>query len=258
VELEHEFTVPVGVEEAWAVLRDIERIGPCMPGATIESVEGEHFTGSVKVKVGPITVRYHGEADFVDVDEAGHAARIEAKGKETKGSGTARATVSAALESVDDGTRVRLVTDLAVTGKPAQFGRGVMADVGTKLIGQFADCLSSQLAGPGPEAVSAAPGADAGAVAGDPGAADAGEPVAAVVPVAVPEVSADELPTPASTATPPPPADRPPTRPVPRPTDDAIDLLGVAGAPVAKRLAPAAGVAAVLAVVWWLVRRRRR
>lgn len=244
MELEHAFTVPVGVEEAWAVLRDIERIGPCMPGATIESVEGDHFTGSVKVKVGPITVQYRGEADFVDVDDTTHTARIEAKGKETKGSGTARATVSAELHAVDDRTRVSLVTDLAVTGKPAQFGRGVMADVGTKLVGRFADCLSSELAGTSEPAAAEPPSRPA---------VPASEPVATPEPVAVPEVAREEVPSP-GTGTP--LAARPAARPSERPSDDAIDLFDVAGASVTKRAAPAAAVLAVL--LWWLLRRRRR
>lgn len=255
MELEHAFTVPVGVEEAWAVLRDIERVGPCMPGATIESVEGEHFTGSVKVKVGPITVQYRGEADFVDVDDQAHRAKIDAKGRETKGSGTARATVTAALHAVADGTRVELVTDLAVTGKPAQFGRSVMADVGSKLVGKFADCLSAELAAPAPAST---PGAAAVEAAPAPGAA------AVVAPVAVPDVGPDEVAVapatsngagagPAGAAA---PAERPPTRPRERPSDDAIDLLDVAGAPMAKALAPAAGVAALLLLLVWLLRRR--
>lgn len=153
MKLEHSFTVPVGVEEAWAVLRDVERIAPCMPGATLDSVDGEEFSGRVKVKVGPMTMTYRGDARFADVDEQAHRATIEASGKEARGSGTARATITAHLTSSGEHTDVSLVTDLTVTGKPAQFGRGVMADVGSKLLGQFADCLSSELGATAPDNV---------------------------------------------------------------------------------------------------------
>ncbi|MGN6522810.1 MAG: SRPBCC family protein, partial [Actinomycetes bacterium] len=139
MELEHSFTVPAGVEDAWRTLLDVESIAPCMPGATLESVDGDSFTGKVKVKLGPISITYGGEATFVSKDEASHTAVIEAAGKEARGSGTAKATVTATLTSESaDSTRVDVRTDLNITGRPAQFGRGVMNDVGAKLIGQFA------------------------------------------------------------------------------------------------------------------------
>lgn len=146
MQLEHSFTVPVPVDDAWKVLLDIRRIAPCMPGATIDSVEGDEFTGSVKVKVGPITVTYEGTARFAEIDEQGRSATVEAKGKEKRGTGTANATVTARMVDKGAETEVAMTTDLAVTGKPAQFGRGVMADVGGKLVSQFAECLSSELA----------------------------------------------------------------------------------------------------------------
>lgn len=167
MKLEHAFTVPVPVDRAWQVLRDVERIGPCMPGATIDSVDGEQFSGRVKVKVGPITVTYRGDARFVDVDDARHAASIQATGKETRGSGTARATVTAVLTEHGGQTDVELTTDLTVTGKPAQFGRGVMEDVGNKLIGQFAECLSTELG-----RTEVPPAAPAATAPGEPAAAE--------------------------------------------------------------------------------------
>ena len=146
MELTHTFTVPVGVEQAFAVLRDIQRVAPCMPGAALDSVSGDEFTGTVKVKVGPMQITYRGEARFVDVDEAAKTAAIEAKGTQIRGAGTASALVRATLqEQGADSTLVTVQTELNVTGKPAQFGRGVMADVGNKLLGQFADCLAGEL-----------------------------------------------------------------------------------------------------------------
>ncbi|MGN6686299.1 MAG: SRPBCC family protein [Actinomycetales bacterium] len=166
MELEHSFTVPAGVEDAWRTLLDVESIAPCMPGATLESVDGDSFTGKVKVKLGPISITYGGEATFVSKDEASHTAVIEAAGKEARGSGTAKATVTATLTSESaDSTRVDVRTDLNITGRPAQFGRGVMNDVGAKLIGQFADCLAGKMAAgatPSPNAAAAASGAASG------------------------------------------------------------------------------------------------
>jgi carbon monoxide dehydrogenase subunit G len=145
VKLEHSFTVPVGVDEAWKILLDIERIGPCMPGASIDSVDGDDFTGSVKVKLGAINLTYKGKASFVEKDEAAHRAVIDARGRDSRGNGTAAAKVTAVLTGDGGGTKVVVDTDLDVTGKVAQFGRGVMVDVGNKLIGQFADCLATTI-----------------------------------------------------------------------------------------------------------------
>lgn len=162
MELHHEFTVPVPVDDAWRVLLDIERVAPCLPGATVEGYDGRTVTGSVKVKLGPITVTYKGTAVFEEQDEAGHRMVLAASGRETRGQGTARATVTGTLQPRDGGTAVSVDTDLTVTGRPAQFGRGVLGEVGDRLVGQFAECLSERLAGT-PPAVPAE-----GAVAGAP------------------------------------------------------------------------------------------
>jgi carbon monoxide dehydrogenase subunit G len=145
VQLENSFTVPVPVDEAWRVLLDIERIAPCMPGAALDSVNGDDFTGRVKVKLGPINLTYQGKASFVEKDEAAHKAVIDARGKDQRGNGTAAALVTAKLKAEGAITRVDVMTDLNITGRPAQFGRGVMTDVGNKLLGQFADKLAAQL-----------------------------------------------------------------------------------------------------------------
>jgi carbon monoxide dehydrogenase subunit G len=145
VQLENSFTVPVPIDEAWRVLLDIERIAPCMPGAALDSVDGDNFTGRVKVKLGPINLTYQGKAAFIEKDAAAHKAVIDARGKDQRGNGTAAAVVTAKLKAEGSITRVDVLTDLNITGRPAQFGRGVMTDVGNKLLGQFADKLAAQL-----------------------------------------------------------------------------------------------------------------
>ncbi|MEU0409593.1 SRPBCC family protein [Streptomyces griseorubiginosus] len=149
MELHHAFTVPVPVDEAWRALLDIERVAPCMPGAVVEDYDGKTVTGSVKVKVGPVTVTYRGTAVFEEQDEHAHRMVLIASGRETRGQGTARATVTGTLTGADGGgTAVSVRTDLAVTGRPAQFGRGVLAEVGDRLVGRFAECLAQRLTEP--------------------------------------------------------------------------------------------------------------
>ncbi|HEU5267855.1 MAG TPA: SRPBCC family protein [Jatrophihabitans sp.] len=255
MQLEHSFTVPVGIDDAWRILLDIERIGPCMPGATIESVDGDDFTGSVKVKLGPINLTYKGKASFLEKDEAAHRAVIEARGRDARGNGTASAKVTANLSESGGATNVAVQTDLDITGKPAQFGRGVMVDVGNKLIGQFANCLADTISGggttpePAPAAAPAAPGAAAATPAGESAPATTAAPTAAAPAASesVAEVAAAGA-TPSANG-----------RGEAKPAAEAepIDLLQSAGPAVAKRLAPV--VAAVLAaiVVFLIVRRRR-
>jgi carbon monoxide dehydrogenase subunit G len=232
MELHHEFTVPVPVEDAWRVLLDVERIAPCMPGATVDDYDGKTVTGSVKVRVGPITVTYRGTAVFEEQDESAHRLVLIASGKETRGQGTARATVTGTLAERDGGTAVSVRTDLTVTGRPAQFGRGVMAEVGDKLVGQFAQCLSQRLNEPAPSPRSAPDqDQDRGTrPAGRAGPTERAEPPEPVAPVR--------------------PLD--PVRPV-----EPIDLLRTAGLPVAKRVAVAAATA-VLALVFLRIRRHRQ
>jgi carbon monoxide dehydrogenase subunit G len=146
LELTHQFTVPARIDDAWAAFNDLERIAPCFPGASLTSYDGEAFDGLCKVKLGPISLQYSGTGRFVSRDEAAHTAVIEAKGKDKRGNGTAAANVTATLVSAgDDATDVTVKTDLNITGKPAQFGRGVMQDVSDKLLGQFASCLETKL-----------------------------------------------------------------------------------------------------------------
>jgi carbon monoxide dehydrogenase subunit G len=222
VELQHSFSVPVDVDRAWAVLVDIEQVAPCMPGAALDTVDGDEFTGSVKVRLGPIGITYKGKARFVE-KEVAHRAVIDAQGKDARGNGTASATVTATLHPQDDGTRVEVNTDLAITGKPAQFGRGVMVDVGNKLIGQFADCLAGKLAKTD-EPAAAAPVAASAVSAPPPAVSQPGSPQTS------PEAPAEEV--------------------------KPIDLMASAGPAVLKRLAPVALLLAVLVLL--IVLRRRR
>jgi len=227
MQLEHEFTVPVPVDRAWEVLLDVETIAPCMPGASVDTVDGDSFTGNVKVKVGPITVAYAGKASFLEKDAAAHKAVVEAKGRETRGSGTAAATVTARMTDEGGSTRVNVLTDLAITGKPAQFGRGVMNDVGNKLIGQFADCLATTIT-------------EGGAAAAEAEAPAGGEARAAPGGGSGPAGGAQEGAKPD------------------RPTPEAIDLIDVAGGSLAKRLAPVAALVVLIVIIWAVVRRRWR
>jgi carbon monoxide dehydrogenase subunit G len=153
MKLENRFSVPVSRAQAWAVLLDVERIAPCMPGATLLSRDGDDFTGQVKVKVGPINLTYGGKARFSSLDEAAGVVVIDASGKETRGTGTAKATVTCRLVDRGPTTDIEVDTDLAITGKPASFGRGVLADVSAKLVDQFAACLSEKIQQGEPTAV---------------------------------------------------------------------------------------------------------
>ncbi len=145
MKLEHKFTVPAPIDTVWQALLDPERVAPCMPGATITSVNGAEFAGIVKVRLGPISLQYRGSGRFTETDEAAHRAVVTATGTAAGGQGTVAATVQASLAENGEGTAVTVTTDLTVTGKPAQFGRGLIEDVGGKIIGQFADCLSRSL-----------------------------------------------------------------------------------------------------------------
>jgi carbon monoxide dehydrogenase subunit G len=169
MELEHSFTVPVPRERAWEVLLDVEKVAPCMPGATLDSVDGDEIKGRIKVRVGPISMTYAGTARFTERDAAAGVVTLEASGKETRGAGTASASVRSVLEDQGDETRVTVHTNLNVTGKPAQFGRGVMTEVGGKLIGIFATNLAAMLTAdqgdPATEAGTAGQGTADGAAA---------------------------------------------------------------------------------------------
>ncbi len=181
MDLEHSFTIPVPPEQAWQTLLDVEQVAPCMPGATVDSFDGEVVTGKIKVKVGPVQMTYAGTARFTERDEATKTVVLEASGKETRGSGTAAATVRSSLQDEAGQTRVLVRTSMTVTGRPAQFGRGVMAEVGGRIIGKFATNLAAQLsAEPAVASASAGTAAEAsGTVPAAAGTAAAGTAAAA-------------------------------------------------------------------------------
>jgi carbon monoxide dehydrogenase subunit G len=219
MKLENKFTVPAPVDTVWRALLDPERIAPCFPGATITSADGDEFAGVVKVRLGPISLQYRGSGRFIETDEAAHRTVIEATGTASGGQSTAAATVTATLAENGEGTAVALATDLTITGKPAQFGRGMIENVGGKIISQFADCLAKSLApqeGPAPAALA----------------------------------------TPAPTRGParPAPSQPAPVLPVAPPVPEEIDLLNAAASAVAKRLLPALTALLLLAL---LIRRWR-
>jgi carbon monoxide dehydrogenase subunit G len=211
MELDHEFTVPVPVDQAWQVLLDVERVAPCMPGATLDAADADEFTGRLKVRLGAMTVTYRGTARIASRDEEARAVTIDASGKEARGSGTASATVQAQLHEEDGRTRVTVHTKLNVTGRPAQFGRGILAEVGGRLIGRFADNLAAELAsepeetegagapaesGPGTEGAVEAP-AEARVEADASSVATAEEAVADQATTGVPTETEDDTGTPA-------------------------------------------------------------
>jgi carbon monoxide dehydrogenase subunit G len=167
MDLTHRFIVPAHIDEAWNAFNNLEGLAPCFPGATITSIEGDEFTGSVKIKLGPVALVYTGSGRYVERNDADRRVVIEARGKDKRGNGTATAIVTASFAESGEQTDVEVLTDLAITGKPAQFGRGVISDVSDKLLDQFLACVSGRLAeglGETEEASSsAAPAADADA-----------------------------------------------------------------------------------------------
>jgi uncharacterized protein len=248
MELDNSFTVPVPPDQAWDVLLDVKRIAPCMPGATVDEVEGDVVNGRIKIKVGPVSLTYKGTAKFIERDPEAHLVVLEASGKETRGAGTASATVRASMvpDASGSGTEVTMHTSMNVTGRPAQFGRGVMVEVGGKLVEQFASNLAQLIAGDTGGA-SAVPAAAAGSVDGaSASAATADAPsgngsAAAAAPVAsMTNGSAASAAAPAQ--------------------EDSLNLVTLVGPVVLKRLVPvAAGLAALalLGRIFWRLRHRQ-
>jgi carbon monoxide dehydrogenase subunit G len=228
VDLNHSFTVPASVAETWRTFEDIESVAGCFPGATVTEVEGNDFKGTCKVKLGPIAMVYSGSGTFVEKDEAAHRFVVDAKGKDKRGNGTAGAHVVVTMTDGGGSTDVSVRTDLAITGKPAQFGRGVMQDVSDKLLGQFVACLEQRLTAPEPEAATSEPPSGAG----DP--------------------APDGDPTSAAPAPPPPPR---PARPAPQVSPQSTEALDL-GSAVLPVLLKSYWKHAVAAVVVLVVLRR--
>jgi uncharacterized protein len=257
MELVNEFHVPIGIDRAWAVLTDVELIAPCMPGAALEEIEGDEFRGGVKIKVGPITAQYKGKATFLEKDPVAHKAVLRAEGRDTKGQGNANATITAQLTEKGTGTDVKVTTDLTITGRVAQFGRGVLADVSAKLLGQFVDCLEHNvLAQPEQTIAEVAAAGAATAVHADASSSSATSSSVASSSTTSPSTTASSTAAGDNATGDAKPADAKPTvRKIQYEAAKPVDLLGTAGSPVLKRAAPAA--AAVLALLWLLRRWRR-
>ena len=291
MQLENTFTVPVDIDTVYDALNDPEKVTPCFPGATLTSADGDDFTGTVKVKLGPISMTYKGKGTFVERDKSAHKVVVDAQGRDSRGNGTASAKATLTMSEAGSGqTKVTVLTEMQVTGKPAQFGRGVMADVGDKILGQFASCLADEFAdAPAPASSGAessstsngtAPAASSGAapVSGDatpvsqpaspsPVAAASGAPEAAPIASTVAEArkgsdtAAKPGASPASGAGPQPVAQAPrsasPERPK-RQQAEAIDLLEASSGALTKRLVPVAAGVGVLALIILIIRLARR
>jgi uncharacterized protein len=269
MELDNSFTVPVPPDQAWDVLLDVQRIAPCMPGATVDEVEGDVVNGRIKVKVGPVSLTYRGTAKFTERDPDARRVVMEASGKETRGAGTAAATVRASLapDASGDGTQVTMHTTMNVTGRPAQFGRGVMVEVGGKLVDQFAANLAQLIAGDsggaddsgghGSGGAAALEGSVDGASAttatadgpSGNGSGAVASPVASTAAGSAASTAAGPV---ASTAAGPVASTTAPAQ------EDSLNLLKVAGPAILKRLVPVLVGAVGLALLSRLFWRRRR
>ena len=285
MQLTHSFVIPAGIEETWAHFQDIATVAECFPGAKVTSAEGDDFQGTAKVKLGPVALQYSGAGSFIERDEAAHLMVFEAKGKDKRGNGTAGATVRLTFAEASDGTRADVVTDLSVTGRPAQFGSRMMQEVSDKLLGQFVECLQQQVGSGGSSesggdseaaAAAAATGVDADEVAGE---ADWVEGAAArqaalaggqPMPTSSPSTSAgstggrsapggrsasghsstggSSAGGQSSTVTAPSTSDK----------EDALDLGATVLPVLARMYGKHAGAGLVLLVVLWLLRRRAR
>jgi carbon monoxide dehydrogenase subunit G len=235
MEIADSFRVSTPIADTWNVLLDIEGIAPCLPGAQLQEVEGDEYRGIVKVKVGPITAQYKGTAKLAEVDEANRRIVIDASGRDTRGQGNAKASIVVTMQAEGAGTKVDVVTDLSVTGKVAQFGRGVLGDVSSKLMGQFVENLER----------------DVLTTAGGGDTSHAGGPYEQALEAVVPppgtgSTSAVATGTAASSG----------PRQIASREVEPVDLFGVAGASVTKRLLPVGIGALVLFVLWRILRGR--
>jgi carbon monoxide dehydrogenase subunit G len=243
MKIDNEFTVSVPIERAWEVLTDLAGIAPCLPGAKLTGVDGDVYTGKVKIKVGPVISEYAGTARFTEKDDVAHRAVIDAKGKDSRGAGNASATIEASLRADGARTVVTVNTDLTISGKIAQFGSGMIKDVSTKLLGQFVDNLENKLLAPAIEETTAATPGPGRQTPADPSAPAAPQP-AVETPAPAPWLSM---------------ADAPTHRPDPGPDEEPepLDLMSMAGGSVAKRAVPVVlAVLVVVALVRYLLARR--
>jgi uncharacterized protein len=244
----NEFTVNRPIDETWNVLTDVERIAPCMPGAALEEIEGDVFRGVVKVKLGAISTAFKGQANFIERDDAAHRAVLKGEGRDTTGKGNASALITAKLESIDEGTTKCFVeTDLHITGKVAQFGRGIMGDVSKKLMNQFATNLNTML-DQQPTIAQSEPKPTE-----NPATDAAAEPAPANPSPA--ETASGNGATAAATSSEAPKTGAPSVRKINGPAAAPIELSDVAGSAILKRVLPLVGG---LVLLWIVVRRLSR
>jgi len=250
-QLVNEFTVNRPIGEAWAVITDVERIAPCLPGAQLQEIEGDVYRGVVKIKLGSITPQFKGQAQFLEQDDHAHHAVLKAEGRDTGGRGNASANITADAESLSPtSTKVVVTTDLAITGKVAQFGRGIIGDVSKKLMAQFAANLNTML---DEEPTAGEDAAATGATEDNDDVPDAASNSAGAATEAAPTAIGGDRPAPATTTGAPGEA-APRVRKIDSPASEPVDLAGMAGPAILKRLAP---LAAALAVLLFFLRRRR-
>ena len=254
MELDNSFTVPVLPDQAWDVLLDVQRIAPCMPGATVDEVDGDVVNGRIKVKVGPVSLTYRGTAKFTERDADAHLVVMEASGKETRGAGTASATVRASLapDTSGNGTEVTMHTTMNVTGRPAQFGRGVMVEVGGKLVEQFAANLARLIAGDTP--AGSGTGGNPGAAADASAEAPAGSVDGAGAPAATTDIADGN----GAAAAAPARAAVPVIHTAEPAQEDSLNLVSLVGPALLKRIVPVLVGAAGLVLLSRLFLRRRR
>ena len=257
MKIHNEFTVSASIDQAWNTMLDLEKIAPCLPGADIQDEAGGEYAGTMKIKVGPITASYKGTVRFEEADEANHRAVLQATGRDARGQGTASATIVSTLRKEDGSTRVNVETDLKLTGRAAQFGRGLAQDVATRMLDQFAACLEQEISGAG-AAEAAQPASGNGSQAatpdGPPSAAGAGATVqGAIVAGSSPSGAAASAPTTG--------IQQPTTQDAPRrgPAEEpeALDLGDTTQGALFKRLTPVLAGAGVLVILTWLFRRKR-
>jgi len=247
MKIDNEFTVSVPVELAWEALTDLEGVSLCLPGARLTGVEGDVYRGEVRIKVGPVISQYAGTAQFAERDDANHRAVINAKGRDSRGAGNASAVITLQLQADGLRTVVNVDTDMKISGKIAQLGGGMIAEVSQKLLSQFAECLEAKLAAPTPSEMPAAT-----ATSEMPSAPTASEMPAATTPSEPPADETAEVgqAVPLPTAS---PADRH-TAPAALPAPEPLDLMALAGGSLTKRIVPVlVVVAAVVAVVVYLI-----
>jgi carbon monoxide dehydrogenase subunit G len=264
MKLTNEIVVPASVEEAWAVMLDIERVAPCLPGASVEPSGGDEYKGTMKLKLGPITSSFAGTIKIEEADEASHRAVLTARARDSRGQGTAAATITSTMAPSDEGTRVTVDTDLRVTGPAASFGRGVMQDVSARMMGQFADCLAEQMGRSSAGAV--APSSDAEPAQAAPVSKE-GVELSGPLPPDVPKPPPTEATVRWPAVTEPPAAEGmhetgqidPKREYLPESgADDVLDLGAIGRQALVRRAVPAAAAMAIILLVIAAVLRRRR